>query len=50
MTKSGYARANKVIVRSVDMQRAQRKETVYKKKYRHAESTNKGDGEKRTAG
>ncbi len=33
-------------MRREDIQRVQRKETVYEK-YRHAESTNKGDGEKK---
>jgi hypothetical protein len=45
-----HRRSRKILgMRRLDMQRAQRKETVYEKKYRHAESTNKGDGEKRTA-
>jgi hypothetical protein len=45
-----HKRSRKILgMRRLDMQRAQRKETVYEKKYRHAESTNKGDGEKRTA-
>jgi hypothetical protein len=35
--------------RSTDILRVQRKKMMHEKKFRHAESTNKGDGEKRTA-